>query len=91
MLCKIDEKHLLVTGPQRSVDVLDAKNLRKLANLNTDGKLAFCAMRIGNRVFVGCMSGSMFSWRVDDDDSSFEDRDCVQVNQKIAQMLHFTA
>ena len=77
LLCKIDDKHLLVTGPHHSIDVLNAKDLSKIANLNTDGKMAFCAVRKGDLLFAGCVQGLLFSWRIGEDNSSFSDRQSV--------------
>ena len=81
LLTKLDSKLMAVSGPQNSLDILSTSDLSLVVNLNTDGKMPFCAIREGNLLIAGCTSGYLFTWNID---LGFQQRKCVRVSQKIS-------
>ena len=54
MVSHIDDKHIAVSGPNKSLDILYTLDLSVVANLDTEGQIPFCAARHGKMLFAGC-------------------------------------
>ena len=88
LLVKLDSKLLAVSGPLNSLDILSTADMSLVVNLNTEGKMPFCAVRFRHLLIVGCTSGHLYTWNID---LGFQERKCVKVSQKISQIVIFTA
>ena len=86
MVSQIDSKHVAVSGPNKSLDILSTLDLSVVANLDTDGQIPFVAARTGNLLFAGCNQGYLFNWNITD---GFVNRNLVVVSHKISQMSIF--
>jgi hypothetical protein len=66
LLAKVSNNAIVVNGPNNSIDILSTKTLEVIANLDTDGQMAFCALLIDDQLFVGCNKGMLFRFNAKD-------------------------
>ena len=58
----LDEYHVAVDGPDKSIDILLRRDLSVMQNLDTNNQLPFSCLLNGNKFFVGCNQGYLFCY-----------------------------
>ena len=84
LLHKVSPELLLVNGPDKSIDILSAKDLSVAHNLETDGgEMAFCACEVNNLLFVGCNAGEVYIYDALD---KYAKCGHIKLREKVSQM-----